>query len=319
MSDLANLARFVANVLDNAEQAGAKDTWIELTDHGGGDGGGLETHGGAIMSMPDMAEAIARGVALHAREHPGDAARKVDGIVANQCLMSTLGFADALSHAGVKWLAASPETMISPGVPTDVADAIAKNGGDPRAMGHAVVSAVMRQKYGTDGMSWGPAAAFDVLDVDLAKMQKVETSVKVLNDAIAAEKGNATARVALRDDGESAPRMVRFPQAPSDLPWNADRPAIELFGKIAADSRLDDGTRTAAKAAQDSVRQLIVAHGESRSFAPFGGAGYADAVGPTTHFPIDSPQVDPWAPQIRETQHRFFNETDAAAAEGVVV
>ncbi|MDQ2662414.1 MAG: hypothetical protein M3Y18_00080 [Candidatus Eremiobacteraeota bacterium] len=97
-----------------------------------------------------------------------------------------------------------------------------------------------------------------------------------------------------------------------------DRPAIELYGKIATDGRLDDGTRTAAKAAQDSVRQLIVAHGESRSFAPFGGAGYADAVGPTTHFPVDSAQVDPWAPQIRETQNRFFSETDAAAAEGVV-
>ncbi|MDQ2662413.1 MAG: hypothetical protein M3Y18_00075 [Candidatus Eremiobacteraeota bacterium] len=85
MSDPANLAHFVAKVLDNAEQAGAKDTWIELTDHGGGDGGGLETHDGAIMPLPDMAEAIARGVALHAREHPEDAARKVDGVVANQC------------------------------------------------------------------------------------------------------------------------------------------------------------------------------------------------------------------------------------------
>ncbi len=135
--------------------------------------------------------------------------------------MSMLGFADALSHAGVKWLAASPETMISPGVPTDVADAVAKNGNDPHAMGNAVVSAVMRQKYEADGMSWGPAAAFDVLDVDRAKMQKVETSVKALNDAIAAEKGNATARVALRDDGASTPGMVRFPRAPSDLPWHA--------------------------------------------------------------------------------------------------
>ncbi len=35
-----------------------------------------------------------------------------DCIVANQCLMSTLGFSDALSHVGVKYLAASPETMV---------------------------------------------------------------------------------------------------------------------------------------------------------------------------------------------------------------
>jgi hypothetical protein len=36
------------------------------------------------------------------------------------CLTSTLGFADALSQDGVKFLAASPETMLAPGVPTGV-------------------------------------------------------------------------------------------------------------------------------------------------------------------------------------------------------
>lgn len=42
MASEKNLAQFVAQVLDNAEKAGAKQTWIELTDHGAGDGGGLE-------------------------------------------------------------------------------------------------------------------------------------------------------------------------------------------------------------------------------------------------------------------------------------
>jgi hypothetical protein len=41
-----------------------------------------------------MAQAIADGVALHAKEHPEDAGRGVDGVVANQCLMDTLGFAE---------------------------------------------------------------------------------------------------------------------------------------------------------------------------------------------------------------------------------
>jgi hypothetical protein len=109
MASKSTLAAFVARTLDNAEQSGAKQSWIDLVDHGGGDGGGLETHTGAVMSMPDMAQAIADGVALHAKEHPEDADRKIDGVVANQCLMSTLGFADALSRAGVKYLAASPE------------------------------------------------------------------------------------------------------------------------------------------------------------------------------------------------------------------
>ena len=70
MSDEANLASFVARTLDNAQTSGAKQTWIDLVDHGGGDGGGLETRDGSCMSMPDIAKAIADGVALHAAAHP---------------------------------------------------------------------------------------------------------------------------------------------------------------------------------------------------------------------------------------------------------
>jgi hypothetical protein len=54
---------------------------------------------GGVKKVVDEADAIARGEAMHAKEHPEDANRTVDGVVANQCLMSTLGFADALSHA----------------------------------------------------------------------------------------------------------------------------------------------------------------------------------------------------------------------------
>ncbi|HET6275201.1 MAG TPA: hypothetical protein VFE16_04590 [Candidatus Cybelea sp.] len=94
MSDEANLAQFVARTLDNAEASGTKQTWIDLVDHGGGDGGGLQTRNGSCMSMPDIAKAIADGVALHAHEHPEDAGRGIDGVVANQCLMDTMGFAE---------------------------------------------------------------------------------------------------------------------------------------------------------------------------------------------------------------------------------
>ncbi|HEY2474768.1 MAG TPA: hypothetical protein VGI19_08180 [Candidatus Cybelea sp.] len=94
MSDEANLARFVAHTLDNAEASGAKQTWVDLVDHGGGDGGGLQTSDGSCMSMPDIAKAIADGVAMHAAAHPEDAGRRIDGVVANQCLMDTMGFAE---------------------------------------------------------------------------------------------------------------------------------------------------------------------------------------------------------------------------------
>jgi len=146
MSDESNLARFVARTLDEAQTSGARQTWIDLVDHGGGDGGGLQTGDGACMSMPDIAKAISDGVALHAREHPEDAARGVDGIVANQCLMDTMGFADALSHANVRFLAASPETMLAPGVPSDVAHAIASHENDAGAMAKAIVREQARDR-----------------------------------------------------------------------------------------------------------------------------------------------------------------------------
>lgn len=111
MASPSNLAQFVKRTLDNAEASGAKQTWIDLVDHGAGDGGGLEADSfKGIMPMPQIASAIAEGVKLHAQEHPEDANRNIDGVVANQCLMASMGFADALSRAGVKYLAASPET-----------------------------------------------------------------------------------------------------------------------------------------------------------------------------------------------------------------
>jgi hypothetical protein len=39
--------------------------------------------------------------------------------------MATVAFSSSLSNAGVKYLAASPETMLAPGVPTSVAHDIA--------------------------------------------------------------------------------------------------------------------------------------------------------------------------------------------------
>ena len=58
MSSRSDLAAFVATTLDKAEANGAKQTWIDLVDHGGGDGGGLETDR-SLMSMPDIAGALA--------------------------------------------------------------------------------------------------------------------------------------------------------------------------------------------------------------------------------------------------------------------
>ena len=310
MADPSNLAKFVARTLDNAEESGAKQTWIDLVDHGGGDGGGLETHTGAVMSMPDMAQAIADGVALHAKEHPEDAHRAIDGVVANQCLMSTLGFADALSRAGVKYLAASPETMLSPGVPTGVADAIARSIDDPNAMASGVVNAVMQARYATPfGESFGTAAAFDVLDCSPEKLANAEGAIKTFNDAAGADGAD---RAALRRDIASVKGMVRFPDATPDMPWHADRPAIAMYDTIAADAKVSSQLRDDARTAADATRALVLAHKESRGFAPFGGASYADAAGPTIHAPLSPKQLDPWAPKISETHNAFYDAVDQA-------
>jgi len=319
MASEKNLARFVAHVLDNAQRSGAKQTWIELTDHGAGDGGGLEADSaGQIMPMPKIAQAIADGMKMHAEQHPEDADRKVDGVVANQCLMASLGFADALSHAGVRFLAASPETMVSPGVPSNVADAIAKHPGDSKALGNAIVGDVMHQNYRVDGDSWKPAAAFDVLDLDPAKMRAIEGSVKTLNDDIASRKDDKSEIAAIRQDAKAVEGMVRFPEATRDMPWHADRPAIALYDTIASDGRLDPALREAAKNASSAVRNIVVAHKESGNFKAFDGSDYTDAAGPTVHFPVKPAQIDPWAPKVSETRNRFFDETDAAAAERVI-
>lgn len=314
MSSEANLARFVARTLDNAEANGAKQTWIDLVDHGGGDGGGLETGDGSLMAMPDIARAISDGVELHAREHPEDAGRGVDGVVANQCLMDTMGFADALSQAGVRYLAASPETMLAPGVPSDVAHAIASHESDPHAMAKAVVSDVMRTTYDAgDFGGFGPAAAFDVLDLDSKKISTAEAAIKRLNDDVAIDARESSVRSAVRADAGAVEGMTRFPEGSEDLPWHADRPAIAFYDTLASDGRLSDRMRNDARIAGDAVRDLVLAHRESGAFGPFGGADYSDAAGPTIHLPTSRNQIDPWASKgVTETDNDFYRRVDEA-------
>jgi hypothetical protein len=312
-SSRANLGRFVAHTLDAAEQNGAKQTWLDLVDHGGGDGGGLQsdTHH-AIMSSTDMAGAIADGIALHAEAHPEDAGRGIDGVVANQCLMSTLGFADALSQDGVKYLAASPETMLAPGTPTSVAEDIARNTDDPAAMAKAIVKDTMQTRYGMPGMgSYTPAAAMDVLDLDATKVGAMRSAVKTLDHALTtAARESDVARASILDDARSVDGMVRFDDG--KLPWHADRPAIALYDTFAHDTRLSNDIRTAAANASKAVGDLVLAHKESHGFVPFGGADYRDAAGPTVHFATNRGQLDPWAPKVSETHTAFYKEVGAA-------
>jgi hypothetical protein len=320
MASPDNLAQFVKRTLDNAEASGARQTWIDLVDHGAGDGGGLEADSfKGIMPMPQIAAAIAEGVKLHAQEHPEDSNRNVDGVVANQCLMASMGFADALSRAGVRWLAASPETMLSPGVPSIVAHDIAGHLDDPNAMAKSIVNDVMRTRYDTPIGGIGPAAAFDVLDLDSKKLAAAESAIKAFNDdAASAAHADAGARDALRNDVASVQGMVRFPDATPDMPWHADRPAIATYNAVASDTALDATLRGEARRASDAVAALVLAHKESAHFAPFDGSSYRDAAGPTIHVPVTPKQIDPWAPKVSETNNAFYRDTDAAKITGAL-
>ena len=184
-------------------------------------------------------------------------------------------------------------------------------------MARDVVDTVMHTKFHVDGENFGPAAAFDVLDLDPTKMNDAVAAIKTLNDAIAAPSNDVATKHALREDVKSVEGMVRFPEATPDMPWHADRPAIAVYNAIAGDGRLPDAVRADARTAATAIENLILAHGESRDFGPFG-SNYRDAVGPTIHEPVTGRQIDPWAPAISETHNRFFDETDAAAAERVL-
>jgi hypothetical protein len=98
MSSRATLAAFVDRTLEaRASDPAFKgaDVWLDLVDHGAGDGGGLQSdaNGGGCMPMEDIAGAIADGRGQFLKKHPG-ADASVTGVLANQCLMATMGFAE---------------------------------------------------------------------------------------------------------------------------------------------------------------------------------------------------------------------------------
>jgi hypothetical protein len=224
--------------------------------------------------------------------------------------MSTVAFSSALSNAGVKYLAASPETMLAPGVPTSVAHDIAAHASDPVKMAKAIVATTMNKTYGTREDGFAPAAAFDVIDLDPAKMKTVRDSVTALDSALIDAAQHRTQRAAIREDARAIDGMVRFPEGKS-MPWRADRPAIALYDTFAQDGRLDTSVRTAAANARDAIASTVLAHRESDDFAPFNDADYSNAYGPTIHFPVTPKQIDSWAPQISETDNDFYKSVGA--------
>ena len=194
--------------------------------------------------------------------------------------------------------------MLAPGVPSaKVADALTRAGSKWPA---AVVDSTMRARYGSP--AYHPAAAFDVLDLNAEKIARVRTAVGDLNAAVSGlrEDANGAEMLAdVRSDVRSVRGMVRFDRS-GDMPWHADRPAEAVYDAIASDARLPANLRSDARAAQEAVAALVLAHRESPDFVPFH-ACYSDAAGPTAHLPVTRQSYDAWAGGgVTETHNDFY-------------
>jgi hypothetical protein len=309
MSDRKSLAAFVEQTLEaraSDPKFRSADVWLDLVDHGGGDGGGLQADSsGGFMSLQDIAGAISDGRAAFRKKNPG-ADDSVTGVLANQCLMATIGFCDTLSHSGVRYLAASPETMLAPGVPSAAFANTLTAGGD---WAKKAVDVTMKTRYGAPSDAYHPAAAFDVFDLDPAKIGAVRASVSLFNREVAAASKSAQGADYIHDirsDLRSVRGMVRFDHS-AEMPWHADRPAIASYEAVADDDRLPQPLRDAAAHAAGAVGNLVIAHKEFSSFGPFH-SSYADAAGPTAHLPVTKQLYDSWAEQgVVETHNDFFD------------
>lgn len=316
MSKSGNLAEFIADnyaeahAIEKAHPGVKVETAIEIIDHGAGDAGAVfvEEPDGTIshMTADDMAAAVRRGAQIHAQRDPSDHARNIEYLDMHVCFSNAMGVINSMSDAGVHYFIGTEETAIAPGTPTTVAADIADNILDPTLMGNAVVEDVLKTRYHAHGLTYGPVAAIDVLDIAPDKMRAAADAERQFN-ALAIEEIRQDPRVAHRliNDARKIPGMQRDDPAAA-VPWRADRPAIALYLEFESDPKLPAGLRAAAHNVAVRIAQLIVAHGETHNAVGFG-SDYRDVIGPTTRFPVSYAQVDPLQDQIVERNAAYEN------------
>jgi hypothetical protein len=332
MADPNNLAAFVYQTLDEGRKTGAKQTWLYFTDHGAGDAGGLFVTAPdgttSHMTVDQLASAIERGQALYAQRHPEDAQRQITGVVFHECFELTVAVASALSRVGVHYMAASPETTITPGVPAAVAGDIARYANNPQAMAIAIVTHVLTTRYREHGLVYGPTAAYDVLDISRSNMMQIDQAEKNFNDIVLAmlPQHYTAIKSRLMADARRVPGMQRDDPT-AIVPWRSDRPAIALYEEFAKDTQLPEPIREAAASAAKAIQQTVIAHGETNGAVGFGanyrgrmGAINDSAVGPTTRFPTTPLLIDPLVGQdISETANDYAWTSDRNRLEAALL
>jgi hypothetical protein len=315
MSGRAELANFVASTLDQAYIHHRKHVWLFFVDHGAADAGVNFTQepDGSIQhsSLDTLRGGLNDGIAMHKARFPQDTNAHIEGIVMHECFMATIGVAETLSAVGVKYLYATSETSIAPGIPGGILHEIAEHVHNPQAQGKAVVDEVMNTAYVQKDRSgkvitYHPVANFMMLDLDPQKINAMKMQQRKLNRDLLYYIGSSPIfRSELLEDINSVQGMERD-QKPKPgkiaerIPWTSDRPSVAVYAKIANDKRLPSCVRNDAALLYFCILATIIYHVESVNFEGFG-ADYRDAGSPTIHFPTSIPDINPSAPSIRET------------------
>ena len=177
-------------------------------------------------------------------------------------------------------------------------------------MARTVVADVMRTKYDAgDFGGFGPAAAFDVLDLDPAKIARAEAAIRRFNDDAVAGAAMRRSRGLAR--GRGCDRRHGALSASDQRHALARRPPGHRRVRHDRERRAARRPLRADAAARAAVRDLVLAHRESADFGAFGGADYSDAAGPTLHLPRVRQQIDPWAASgVSETGNAFYKNVD---------
>jgi hypothetical protein len=304
LSGRSELANFVAATLDEAYLHGRKHVWLFLVDHGAGDAGCNFTQepDGSIQhtSLDTLRGAINDGIALHRKRYPADTDAHIEGIVMHECFMATIADAETLSAAGVRYLYATSESSMAPGVSGYTLLDLVAFPNDPQAQGRALVDRVMNTYYEVNEhghlIFYHPVANFMLLDLDPKKIVPLKMQERKLNyELMYYLSVSPLFRKDLLEDINSVRGMERDSPAGTRSPWSSDRPSVAVYVKIADDTRLPPLVRNDAALLALLIMSIVIYHVESRN--------YFDAGSPTMHFPTSIPDIDPSAPAIEETDN----------------
>ena len=311
MAGRSELANFIAATEEDAYLHHRKHVYLFLVDHGAGDAGCNFTQepDGSIQhtSLDTLRGAINDGNALEKKREPGDINAHIELVEYHECFMATIRDAETLSAAGVRYVLATSESSMAPGVSGYTLLDLAAHANDPQAQGRALVDRVMNTIYEVNEhghlILYHPVANFMMLDLDPKKIGPLKMEERKLNHELMYYLSiSPLFRKDLLEDINSVQGMDRDQSQGAFLagsqgrsPWRSDRPSVAVYMTIADDPRLPPVVQHDAALLAFLIMSIVIYHAESKN--------YLDAGSPTIHFPTSIPDIDPCAPAIEETDN----------------